>query len=164
MNSGHAVAVVPIQVDIKSAVILKLRGEPGGDPTPQEMEIISLKAGGKANKEIAEILGITRNTVETHITNIYRRMGWNSIVELVHWALNEGITANKFAKQSKRQGCGRSQIESFFVANLGRKFAVNSVTEVFGESVRDKIRELNCGEHRKVTILTEGGYFWALEA
>ena len=63
--------------------------------TPREIEIIRLLAGGKANKEIATLLGITVRTVETHRAKIMLKLGIHSLAELIHYALrNELISAN----------------------------------------------------------------------
>jgi DNA-binding NarL/FixJ family response regulator len=62
-----------------------------GRPTPREMEIIRLLADGKANKEIAVLLGITTRTVETHRAKIMVKLGLHSIAELIHYAMRNGI-------------------------------------------------------------------------
>jgi DNA-binding NarL/FixJ family response regulator len=63
--------------------------------TPREIEIIRLLAGGKANKEIATLLGITVRTVETHRAKIMLKLGIHSLADLIHYALrNELISAN----------------------------------------------------------------------
>jgi DNA-binding NarL/FixJ family response regulator len=62
--------------------------------TPREIEIIRLLAGGKANKEIATLLGITVRTVETHRAKIMLKLGIHSLADLIHYALrNELISA-----------------------------------------------------------------------
>ncbi len=42
--------------------------------TPQERRIATLAAGGATNREIAEALFLTRRTVETHLSNAYRKL------------------------------------------------------------------------------------------
>jgi DNA-binding NarL/FixJ family response regulator len=61
------------------------------EPTRREIEIIRLLALGKANKEIAERLGITVSTVQTHRARIMRKLGLHSLAELIHYALRRGI-------------------------------------------------------------------------
>jgi DNA-binding NarL/FixJ family response regulator len=39
--------------------------------TRREEEVLSLLAEGKSNREIADTLNITRNTVKSHLTHIY---------------------------------------------------------------------------------------------
>jgi len=52
------------------------------DFTPRESEISKLVVAGKSNYEIAIELNISVKTVETHITNIFRKTGGKSRVEL----------------------------------------------------------------------------------
>jgi DNA-binding NarL/FixJ family response regulator len=59
--------------------------------TDREREIVQLLAEGKANKEIASILGISVKTVETHRAAIMRKTEINSIVELVHYAIRNNL-------------------------------------------------------------------------
>ena len=62
--------------------------------TLRETEVIRLLAEGKANKEIAALLGITVSTVETHRSKIMLKLGLHSLAELIHYALrNELISA-----------------------------------------------------------------------
>jgi DNA-binding NarL/FixJ family response regulator len=58
-----------------------------GQPTARETEIIRLLAAGKGNKEIATALGITARTVETHRARIMMKMGFHSLSELIHYAI-----------------------------------------------------------------------------
>jgi DNA-binding NarL/FixJ family response regulator len=65
--------------------------------TPREIEIIRLLAGGKANKEIATLLGITVRTVETHRAKIMLKLGIHSLADLIHYALRNELTSAKGA-------------------------------------------------------------------
>ena len=68
------------------------QGESASTPaTPREVEVIRLLAKGKANKEIAALLGITVRTVETHRAKIMLKLGLHSLAELVHYAVRHGI-------------------------------------------------------------------------
>jgi DNA-binding NarL/FixJ family response regulator len=60
-------------------------------PTPRETQIIRLLAEGKSNKEIANGLGIAVRTVETHRAKIMSKLGLHSVVELIHYAMRNGI-------------------------------------------------------------------------
>ncbi len=57
---------------------------------PRELEIIELAAKGMSNKEIANILVISERTVQTHLVNIFRKLGANSRTQAVLHALREG--------------------------------------------------------------------------
>lgn len=65
--------------------------EAGGRLTPREREIVQLLAEGKTNKEIADVLGISVHTSETHRTNVMRKLNLRSLSELVRYAIREHI-------------------------------------------------------------------------
>jgi DNA-binding CsgD family transcriptional regulator len=51
--------------------------------SPRERDIIALLAQGKASKQISDILGITKNTVDNHRQRLLRKFGVTSSAELV---------------------------------------------------------------------------------
>lgn len=57
----------------------------------RELEILRLIAEGRHNKEIARRLGISLRTVETHLNNVFSKMGVSSRTEAVLGALNEQL-------------------------------------------------------------------------
>lgn len=59
--------------------------------TPREREIIQLIAEGKATKEVADILGISFKTAETHRTNLMRKLDLHSTADLVRYAIRNQI-------------------------------------------------------------------------
>jgi DNA-binding NarL/FixJ family response regulator len=60
--------------------------------TPREREVIQLLAEGHRNKKIAQRLGISIKTVETHRTTLMRKIGVKSIVEVVRYAVRNHLT------------------------------------------------------------------------
>jgi LuxR family transcriptional regulator, maltose regulon positive regulatory protein len=52
--------------------------------TKQELKIVSMIEQGMSNKQIAEQLQITAETVKSHIKNIYRKLGVNSRLQALH--------------------------------------------------------------------------------
>lgn len=62
-----------------------------GPLSSREREILQLLAENKTNKEIATRLGISVRTVETHRRSVMQKLNANSIVELVHYAIRNGI-------------------------------------------------------------------------
>lgn len=54
-----------------------------GPFTRRELEVLSLMAGGKTNKQIAETLFVSLHTVETHIKNMYSKCEATNKVELI---------------------------------------------------------------------------------
>jgi DNA-binding CsgD family transcriptional regulator len=61
--------------------------------TPRESHVVALIAAGAPNKEIARQLGLSMNTVKSHIRTAYRAMGVTSRTQAVLWAVEHGITA-----------------------------------------------------------------------
>lgn len=53
--------------------------------TRREMQIAELCAKGMISKEIADRLGISQRTVETHKNHIYKKLGINNTVELMQY-------------------------------------------------------------------------------
>jgi DNA-binding NarL/FixJ family response regulator len=56
----------------------------------REKEVLKLIAGGKANKEIADILFISIRTVETHRANIMTKTKLKNTADLVRYAIQRG--------------------------------------------------------------------------
>lgn len=64
------------------------------EPSPlsaREREIVQLLAEGNSNKEVADALGISVKTAETHRTNIMRKMNFRSVTDLVRYAIRNKI-------------------------------------------------------------------------
>ncbi|PZR75880.1 MAG: DNA-binding response regulator [Chthoniobacterales bacterium] len=55
--------------------------------TGREREVVQLLAEGKSNKEVAEGLGISIRTAETHRATVMRKLGLNSVADLVRYAI-----------------------------------------------------------------------------
>lgn len=58
--------------------------------TEREQEVLRLLAEGKTNKEIAEVLVISDRTVQTHLSNIFSKMGVSTRTEAVLEAIRRG--------------------------------------------------------------------------
>lgn len=52
--------------------------------TERELEIVNYVCEGKSNKEIAEALFISQNTVRNHVYNIYRKLEVKNKIELIN--------------------------------------------------------------------------------
>lgn len=59
--------------------------------TAREREVLTLVAEGKRNREIAEALGISVKTVETHRARIMEKLCAHDRVQLVRYAIREGL-------------------------------------------------------------------------
>jgi len=61
--------------------------------TEREKEILQLLAEGKSNKDVAAILNLSTNTVETHRTRIMQKLDLHSTADIVLYAVRKGIIA-----------------------------------------------------------------------
>lgn len=62
------------------------------DPlTPREQEVVKLIAEGHTSEEIAEMLVISKKTVERHRANILEKLGMRNRVQLTHYAIRSGL-------------------------------------------------------------------------
>jgi DNA-binding NarL/FixJ family response regulator len=59
--------------------------------TPREMEILNYMAQGLLNKQIANKLGISEQTIKNHVTSILRKLNANARTEAVVLALKQGL-------------------------------------------------------------------------
>jgi DNA-binding NarL/FixJ family response regulator len=62
--------------------------------TPREIDVLRLMALGKTNREIGQELGIAERTVRYYLRNIYDKLGVNTRVEAVVWAVREELVGN----------------------------------------------------------------------
>ena len=61
--------------------------------SPREMEVIALIVAGYTNKDLARELGISENTAKHHLTNIFDKLGVSNRLELVLYAVDNGLVA-----------------------------------------------------------------------
>lgn len=59
--------------------------------TPRERKILELVAQGMSNRDMAEVLSISRLTVECHTKNIYRKLAVNSRTEAIYEGRRHGL-------------------------------------------------------------------------
>ena len=62
-----------------------------GPLTNREQTILLELAQGKSNKDVANVLGISVRTVETHRNNIKRKLGISSTAGLTRYAMEHGV-------------------------------------------------------------------------
>jgi DNA-binding NarL/FixJ family response regulator len=67
-------------------------GDGGEEPlTAREREVLKLIAEGNTNQEIADVLCLSRKTVESHRANIMRKLDLHDVTELVKYSLRTGL-------------------------------------------------------------------------
>ena len=64
---------------------------PGQRLSAREREIVQLLSEGGSNKEVADKLGISVRTAETHRASVLRKLGLDSIASLVRYAIRNKI-------------------------------------------------------------------------
>ncbi|MCL4534377.1 MAG: response regulator transcription factor [Bacteroidetes bacterium] len=95
VHSGRKV----LAPSITDKVVSHLAGEPHGygsaemveTLTERELEVLQAVASGKSNREIADALFLSTNTVQVHLRNIFGKLGVGSRTEAVTHALREGL-------------------------------------------------------------------------
>jgi DNA-binding NarL/FixJ family response regulator len=85
------VAAGQVVLDPQVARPAVLKGERNGGLTARELEILQLIVDGKSNKEIAEQLSLSANTVAVHRSNIMDALGIHKTAELVVYAIRNGL-------------------------------------------------------------------------
>ena len=66
-------------------------GEALHELTPREEEVVKLVAEAHTNDEIAELLHISKKTVERHRANVLEKLGMRDRVELTRYAIRRGL-------------------------------------------------------------------------
>ena len=66
-------------------------GEGEGVLSPREREVVALIAAGKSTREIADALGISVKTVDTHRQRIMLKLGFHKAAEIVQYAVKIGL-------------------------------------------------------------------------
>jgi two-component system nitrate/nitrite response regulator NarL len=71
----------------------------------REREVLGGLLRGESNEGIAESLSIRANTVRTHRSNVFRKLGVHSMADLLRWAArNGGLPAREGIDSSARGG------------------------------------------------------------
>lgn len=59
--------------------------------TERELEVLRLVANGKTNREIAESLFVSENTIKSHLASVYSKLGVRRRTEAVMVAVSAGL-------------------------------------------------------------------------
>ncbi len=93
VSRGETYVSPTIVTQIVNAYVL--RGSPVDDPyerlTDREREILRLAAVGHSNREIAETLRLTQQSVHSQRASVMEKLGLHDRVELLRYALRRGV-------------------------------------------------------------------------
>jgi DNA-binding NarL/FixJ family response regulator len=70
----------------------------GVELTRREREILALVAEGHSNRELAQMLWVTEQTVKFHLSNIYRKLDVANRTEASRWAHRRGLVGAATAR------------------------------------------------------------------
>ena len=89
----HGEAMADLMADFVTGVERRRSAGPGpgADLTPREVEVLRLVAAGESNAEIAARLGVTINTVERHVVNVYRKIDARGRADATAFAIRNGL-------------------------------------------------------------------------
>jgi DNA-binding NarL/FixJ family response regulator len=59
--------------------------------TSRELEVLRLIASGESNGEIAARLGLSINTIERHVANVYRKIDARGRADATAYAIRQGL-------------------------------------------------------------------------
>jgi DNA-binding NarL/FixJ family response regulator len=71
--------------------------------SPREREVVQLVSEGNITKQVASTLHVSVKTVETHRTNIMRKLGIHSMAELVLYAVRNNIVQSSSSLACREQ-------------------------------------------------------------
>ena len=73
--------------------------EASNELTPREIEVLEQVVEGATNKEIAEALVITENTVKIHLRNILEKLHLQNRIQAAVYAVREGLVDDSWRTQ-----------------------------------------------------------------
>jgi DNA-binding NarL/FixJ family response regulator len=93
--AGESFLYPPIAATLIGDYLRVTKGERGDGPgeplTAREREVLKLIADGHTNQAIAEQLGLSRKTVDSHRANAMRKLDLHDVTEVVKYALRTGM-------------------------------------------------------------------------
>jgi DNA-binding NarL/FixJ family response regulator len=97
VHGGASFLYPPIAAKLIDDYLRLVRGDAPPDSgevlTPREREVLTLIAEGNTNQEIAATLGLSKKTVESHRSNIMRKLDLRDVTDLVKYAIRKGLVS-----------------------------------------------------------------------
>jgi DNA-binding NarL/FixJ family response regulator len=95
VHSGASFLYPPIAAKLIDDYLRLVRGDAPPDSgevlTPRERQVLKLIAEGNTNQEIAATLCLSKKTVESHRSNIMRKLDLHDVTDLVKYAIRKGV-------------------------------------------------------------------------
>jgi two-component system, NarL family, response regulator LiaR len=88
--NGETVFSPDIAGNVLRRALGRGRLDRGSMPTDRELEVLRAAARGLGNKQIAMELGLSPRTVQTHLTNLFAKLGVSTRTEAVLRGVKEG--------------------------------------------------------------------------
>jgi DNA-binding NarL/FixJ family response regulator len=88
------------QVELSSPIAARLmKGLRSPEPdlralTDREAQVLGWLARGKSNKDISQALGLSEQTVKTHVSHILKKLGLPSRTQAALYALQAGLASD----------------------------------------------------------------------
>lgn len=90
LAKGDLVVSKESALDLKEELVLKETGETKEDLSDREQEVLSLVSRGATNREIADSLSISENTVKAHLRRILDKLDVRNRQQAAAFAVQEG--------------------------------------------------------------------------
>jgi non-specific serine/threonine protein kinase len=97
MTEAIALALEPVVLPADAATLAGARATKlkFGGLTARERETARLIARGQSNREIAAAMTVGEKTVETYVTRILNKLGFDSRVQIATWAVDKGLVSTE---------------------------------------------------------------------
>jgi DNA-binding CsgD family transcriptional regulator len=96
---GARPAAEAVRQKLSALPARRLEKERFGGLTEREREVVALIARGKSNREIAHEMTVGVKTVETYVTRILNKLGFDSRVQIATWAVEKGLAPPSHASE-----------------------------------------------------------------
>ena len=93
VEDGAAAVQRALEEDVHLAILDVTMPRMTGLQAARELEVLKLVAEGHTSDEIAELLVISRKTVDRHRANMLEKLGMRDRVELTRYAIRRGLIA-----------------------------------------------------------------------
>ena len=78
-----------------------------GNLTPRRRDVLRCLVAGMSQREAADRLFVSQNTVRTHVQGLFRQLGFHSTRELVALARRSGVAPISTDPDPRRTAAGR---------------------------------------------------------